>query len=201
MEEPDDELVRRARDGEGPAFEALVRRHQERIYRLARRICNDERDAEEALQDAFLQAYRNLGGFRGDSAFTTWLHRIAVNAALMRRRARRSEPTESLEEYLPRFEASGMHLGGLEADALARSAVPPADVLVHRRELAERAEEAIARLPEMYRVPFVLRDLQELSTAEVAEVLELEPAAVRQRVHRARLMLRGFLADLAGGFA
>ena len=112
----------------------------------------------------------------------------------MLRRARRRRPTESLEPFLPRFDADGVHL----ATPAELQIASRADELMDRRILAEKAQAAIARLPDLYRDAFVLRDLEEMSTADVADALGVEPATVRQRVHRARLMLRGYLSDLVG---
>ncbi len=191
--EPSDEaLAARAAAGDDLAFEALVIRYQARIYRLATRMVGSDSDAPDVVQNAFLQAYRGLASFRGDSRFSTWLYRIATNAALMHRRGRSRRPVESLEEYLPRFDSDGLHCATPEEIQLAIHVEDRID----RTRLASSAREALDRLPEMYRDPFVLRDLEELSTAEVGEVLGLEPATVRQRVHRARLMLRGYLNHL-----
>jgi len=112
----------------------------------------------------------------------------------MHRRARRRRPVESLESFLPEFDAAGRHRHPpAELQVAAR-----ADELLDRHFLAEHATAALDRLPDLYRSAFVLRDLEECSTAEVAEVLGVEPATVRQRVHRARLMLRGYLSALVG---
>ena len=190
--EPTDEiLAARAAAGDDRAFEAIVARYEGRVFRLACRLTS-ESDAPDVLQETFLQIYRHLPGFRGDSQFGTWVYRIATNAALMLRRARARRPAESLEAYLPRFDADGVHVDTpAELQAASR-----ADELLDRQVLAERARAVIARLPDLYRDAFVLRDLEEMTTAEVAEVLKIEPAAVRQRVHRARLMLRGYLSEL-----
>lgn len=193
--EPGDEaLAQRAAEGDESAFEALVTRFQGRVYRLARRLTGSEGDAEDVLQETFLQAYRGLASFRGEARFSTWLFRIATNSALMLNRRHARRPVESLEEYAPRFDAGGRH--ALDEEALARAA--RADEILDRRRLAVHAREGIGRLPEIYRTAFVLRDLEELPTAEVAAVLGIEAAAVRQRVHRARLLLRGFLSHLVG---
>lgn len=112
----------------------------------------------------------------------------------MHRRARGRRPSESLEQLLPHFDANGMHRA--TPDELRLPA--RADELIDQKLLAERARAALSRLPDMYRDPFVLRDLEELTTAEVGETLGLDPATVRQRVHRARLMLRGYLSELVG---
>jgi RNA polymerase sigma-70 factor (ECF subfamily) len=194
---PDDDegIAARAAAGDESAFETLVRRHQGRAYRLAYRLVGPDGDAQDAVQEAFLQVYRKLPSFRGEARFSTWLFRIVTNAALMQRRGRRRRPAESLEEYLPRFDADGRH-EGTPAQLAAACGV---EERLDRTRLAEKARLAVDRLPDAYRAAFVLRDLEELPTAEVGAVLGLEPAAVRQRVHRARLMLRGYLSDLAGG--
>ena len=193
-DETDEALAARAAAGEEPAFEELVARYQMRVYRLACRLTGDETEAKDVLQEAFLAAYRGLPGFRADSRFSTWLYRIATNAALMHRRARARRPAESLDQFLPRFDGDGCHVAE-PADLLAASR---ADELLDRKLLAEKARAGLDRLPDIYRDAFVLRDLEEMETAEVAEFLGIDAAAVRQRVHRARLMLRGYLGDLVG---
>jgi RNA polymerase sigma-70 factor, ECF subfamily len=172
----DEDLAARAAAGDEPAFEALLCRYEARVYRLAFRLTGNQGDAQDILQEAFLAAYRGLSAFRRESRFSTWLYRIATNAALMHRRARMRRPFESLTAFLPRFDEDGVHAGA------------PADL---------RAA-SLDRLPSPYRAAFVLRDLEEMTTEEVAELLGLTAAAVRQRVHRARLMLRGYLSDLVG---
>jgi RNA polymerase sigma-70 factor (ECF subfamily) len=192
--EPSDEaLAARAAAGDDSAFEAIVGRYQARIYRLACRLTSDT-DAPDVMQETFLQVHRHLPTFRGESQLGTWLYRIATNAALMHRRARRRRPAESLEVFLPRFDARGRHT----ATPAELQVASRADELLDRRVLAGKARDGLARLPDLYRDAFVLRDLEELSTADVAQALGVEPATVRQRVHRARLMLRGYLSDLVG---
>jgi len=192
--EPSDEtLAARAAAGDDSAFEIIVERYQARVYRLACRLTSDT-DAPDVLQETFLQVHRHLRSFRGESRFGTWLYRIASNAALMRRRVKARHPVASLDDFLPRFDARGIHA----ATPAELRVVSHADELLDRQFLAEKAREAIAQLPDLYRDPFVMRDLEEMSTAEVAQVLGLDPATVRQRVHRARLMLRGCLSDLVG---
>ena len=193
--EPSDEaLAARAAAGDEPAFEEIVRRYQGRVFRLASRLTGSETDAADVLQETFLRVYRGLRSFRGESRFGTWLYRIATNAALAHRRARSRRPAESLEAFLPRFDGDGGHL----STPAELQSVTRVDELLDRRVLAEKARAGIERLPDLYREAFVLRDLEEMPTGEVAEVLGLEPATVRQRVHRARLMLRGYLAELPG---
>jgi RNA polymerase sigma-70 factor (ECF subfamily) len=193
--EPTDEaLAARAAAGDEAAFEEIVTRYHARVFRLASRLTGNDADAADVMQDTFLRAYRGLASFRGASRFGTWLYRIATNAALAHRRARARRPSESLEPYLPRFDGNGAHAATpAELQVAAR-----AEEVLDRRLLAEKARAGIERLPELYREAFVLRDLEELKTAEVADVLGLDPATVRQRVHRARLMLRGYLGDLVG---
>jgi RNA polymerase sigma-70 factor (ECF subfamily) len=192
--EPSDEaLAARAAAGDDSAFEAIVGRYQARVYRLACRLTSDT-DAPDVLQETFLQVYRHLPSFRGEAQFGTWLYRVASNAALMHRRASARRPAEPLEAFLPRFDAQGKHV----ATPAELQIASRADELLDSQLLAEKARDGIARLPELYRDAFVLRDLEEMSTADVAHALGLEPATVRQRVHRARLMLRGYLSELVG---
>lgn len=189
----DEVLAARAAAGDAGAFEAIVERYQARVYRLACRLTSDT-DAPDVLQETFLQVYRHLPSFRGESQFGTWLYRIATNAALMHRRASARRPSEPLDQFLPRFDEQGMH----RATPAELQVVSRADELLDRQFLAGKVREVIARMPDIYRDAFVLRDLEELSTADVARLLDIEPAAVRQRVHRARLILRGYLSDLVG---
>ena len=192
--EPSDEaLAARAAAGDDHAFETIVERYQARVFRLACRLTSDT-DAPDVLQETFLQVYRHLPRFRSEARFGTWLYRIATNAALMHRRARARRPSEPLDAFLPRFDAQGGHVGTPAELQLAAKA----DELLDRQLLAAKAREVIAMLPDRYRVAFVLRDLEDMTTADVAETLGIDPATVRQRVHRARLMLRGFLSDLVG---
>jgi len=193
-ESSDESLAAQAAGGDAAAFEALVVRYQHRVFRLACRLTS-ETDAPDVVQDAFVQVYRHLATFRGGAQFSTWLYRIATNAGLMHRRARARRPAESLDEFLPRFDADGR----LEDTPDALRIASRVDELLDRRVLAKKAQAAVDRLPDLYREAFVLRDLEELSTADVAQVLGVDSATVRQRVHRARLMVRGYLSELAGG--
>jgi RNA polymerase sigma-70 factor (ECF subfamily) len=190
----DEELAARAAAGDADAFETLVGRHEARVYRLAYRLTGSDADARDVLQEAFLAAYRGLPSFRGAARFSTWLYRITTNAALMSRRARRRRSTESLEEFLPQFDEHGRHAPEV---AELRAASQASDLL-DEKLLAEQARAALERLPDLYREAFVLRDLEELNTNEVASLLGIDAATVRQRVHRARLMLRGYLSHLVG---
>ena len=193
--DPSDEvLAAQAAAGDDPAFEALVSRYQRRVFRLACRLTN-ETEAPDVVQETFIQVYRHLSTFRGSAQFSTWLYRIATNAGLMHRRARARRPAEPLDEFMPRFDVDG-RLAQTPDSLRITSRV---EELMDRQVLAKKVQAALDRLPDLYREAFVLRDLEELSTADVARVLGVEPATVRQRVHRARLMVRGYLSELARG--
>jgi RNA polymerase sigma-70 factor (ECF subfamily) len=191
----DEDLLSRARAGDQASFAELVRRHTRVAYRVALRLTGNPSDAEEVLQEAFLSLHRNLDGFRGDAKLSTWIYRIVVNAALMHLRARRRRIVElPIEDYLPAFDATGTW-ARLDTDY---SCAARADEVVERQELARFALQAVAELPELYRVPFVLRDLEGLDGEEAAQLLDLDAATLRQRLHRARLMLRARLNQLVG---
>ncbi|MGH8648664.1 MAG: sigma-70 family RNA polymerase sigma factor [Burkholderiales bacterium] len=177
-------LVDRALAGETQAFEELVHRHQGRVYRTTLSVtCNPE-DAEDALQDTFLNAYKHLREFRRDSRFTTWLTRIAINAALQKLRRRRENV--SLDE--PDFPES-MHMPKHFENWQQNP-----EQLYAAEELRRIVQEAIAAVPPTYRVVLVLRDIAEMDTVETAEVLGLTIAAMKSRLLRARLMVRDHLA-------
>lgn len=182
----DESLVARARAGARGAFDALVARHERRIYRLAIRMSHNPADAEEIAQETFLHAHRSLATFEGGSRFATWLYRIAVNEALMRRRAAQRRPTDSLDELL-RARGDGVVYGRSPPAAAA-------DALLDEKSLAEAVRQALAELDDSQRAALVLRDLEGLSSEEAASVLGLTPATVRQRAHRARLRLKDRLA-------
>jgi RNA polymerase sigma-70 factor (ECF subfamily) len=187
---PDAELVARAARGDAAAFGALVERHERRAYGLAFRLLRDRADAEEVVQEAFLAALEHLRGFRGDAGFGTWLHRVTANAALMRLRKRRTAPVVPLDEArlegeLPRYDAAGHLDAGPQHDWSKR-----ADEQLHDGEIRRAVEEAVANLPEDYRITFLLRDVEGMSIEDMAEVLGVSVPAVKSRLHRARLVLR-----------
>lgn len=181
---PDAELVKLAQAGDTRGFDELVRRYQEKVYRLCFKILRHEDDASEALQDAFLSAFRGLRNFKAESTFSTWLYRIATNASLMKYRKRRDGHI-SLEQSQSSNENS-------ETMQLPDWSQQPAQDLLDA-ETREVMAEGIQRLPEELRTVFVLRDVQDMSNAEVAEVLGLSVAAVKSRLHRARRSLRDWL--------
>ncbi|MEE9304913.1 MAG: sigma-70 family RNA polymerase sigma factor [bacterium] len=175
-------LVEQCRAGDEEACEALVRQYQERVFALISRMTGDPDRVEDIAQEVFLKAFRSLKSFRGGSRFYTWLYRITVNTVLntMRSQGRRQET--SLDA-----------LGGLEVQADAD--MEPAEVTA-RLELARRVREAIDQLEEPYRVIIYLRELEDLSYEEIAEVVELPVGTVKSRLFRARQHLKGLLQDL-----
>ena len=184
---PDEaELVAGLRRGDEAAFELLVRTYGGRLLQVARRFLREE-DARDALQEAFLSAFKSIGRFDGKSKISTWLHRIVVNSALMRLRKKSTKMEESLEPLLPTFLEDGH-----------RAAPGPAwpespEEVVGREQLRDIVRQAIDQLPVKYRSVVLLRDIEELSGAETGELLGLTPNAVKVRLHRARRALREIL--------
>jgi RNA polymerase sigma-70 factor (ECF subfamily) len=169
------------------AFEAMVRLHGGRLLSVARRICGNEDDARDALQSAYLSAFRSVGRFEGSSQLSTWLHRIVVNTALMKLRTRRRKPEEQIEALLPAFQEDGHHVEQFSEWAM------PADRLLEREDVRTMVRSCIAQLPENYREVLLLRDIEELSTDEVARMLCATPTAIKVRLHRARQALSTLL--------
>jgi RNA polymerase sigma-70 factor, ECF subfamily len=169
-----------------PPLEEVLQEYAPRVYSLARRMLGNEADAEDVTQEVLLQVVRKLPTFRGEAAFPTWLHRVAVNAALAFRRKRAArEQHRAPEGLLDRQEERRASPG-------ASPAPPERLVLAHERQ--RLIEEAIASLPEIYRDVYVLADIEQLPNAEIASLLELGVPAVKSRLHRARLMMRDALA-------
>jgi RNA polymerase sigma-70 factor, ECF subfamily len=183
----DDALVERARTRNLAAFEELVDRHEERLYRVAMRLLRNENDAREVLQDALLSAWQNLSGFAGRAQFGTWIYRVTVNGALMLLRSRRRRPTVSVEELAPAAldDAIDESLRDSGGDWSKRP-----DEQLQSGELKDHIEAALDQLPEILRLVFLLRDVEGLSTEETAEVLSVSVPTVKTRLHRARLALR-----------
>jgi len=180
-------LVERLRAGDQDAFETLVRQYGGRMLAAARRLLGTEDDARDAVQEAFLAAFRAIDTFAGAARLSTWLHRIVLNAALMKLRSRRRRREESIEDLLPRFDEDGYWAE--PASAWDTSS----DVLLERRETRTMVRNAIDRLPANYRSVLLLRDIEELDTDEVASLLGVTPNAVKTRLHRARQALRTLL--------
>lgn len=190
--------------GDDRAFERLVRAQVGRLHAVALRLVQNPADADEVVQEAFLSAYRNLASFRGDARLETWLHRIVVNAALQRLRRRKRQvgaggsvgadsPDHSgadvadVDELLPRFQENGY------PEHFHRPWVQTTEELAARAETREQVRRMIDKLPDNYRTVLILRDIEELDTSAVAELLELTPGAVKVRLHRARQALRNLL--------
>jgi len=182
----DEEVVERVSSGEHALFELLIRRHDQRVYRAIRSLLQDEDEVEDAMQQAWCAAYASLGAFEGGCAFSTWLTRIALNEALARLRRRRR-----LREV--RDENGEGNLVPFAAESPEGQAAT--------RELARMLEEAVDALPDLYRTTFVLREVEGLATAEVADCLGVSEEAVKVRLHRARLALRRALYARAGAAA
>jgi len=180
-ERSDGELVELTLGGDNRAFDELVLRYRDRVYRLSHKILRHEDDAAEALQDAFLSAYRGLPNFKRESRFSTWLYRIATNASLMKLRRRR-------EGHISYEQSQGAH-GDAEPLAIADWSAQPLEELLDA-ETRELLEREVHHLPPNEREVFVLRDIMEQSNADVAAELGLSVAAVKSRLHRARLHLR-----------
>jgi RNA polymerase sigma-70 factor (ECF subfamily) len=195
--------------GDDRAFERLVRAHVGRLHAVALRLLQNPADADEVVQEAFLSAYRNLPGFRGEARLETWLHRIVVNAALQRLRRRKRKIEEAVfsrgavesgqvvddggaevmdvDELLPRFQENGY------PEQFHRPWVQTTEELATRAETREQVRRMIDKLPDNYRTVLILRDIEELDTSAVSDLLELTPGTVKVRLHRARQALRNLL--------
>jgi RNA polymerase sigma-70 factor, ECF subfamily len=178
-------LVGLAQDGDTCAFDELVRRYQDRVYRLTYEILRQEDDAAEALQDTFLSAYRGLGDLHAETAFPAWLYRIATNASLMKYRVQRDQEAALTPSGSPQEGVASM----LPPDWLAQ---PPEELLT--TETREVMAEGLRRLHEELRAVFVLRDIQGLTDAEAGAILKLSVSAVKARLHGSRLFLRDWLS-------
>lgn len=188
LPETDAALVAGLQAGDAGAFETLVRRHSAPLLRLARRFLGNEEDARDALQDALIAVHRSIRSFEGNAMLSTWLHRVVVNACLMRLRARRRRPDEcDIESLLPAFKEDGHQLEP------STPWTETAESMLERAETRALVRECIATLPDAYRIVLHLRDIEELSTEETAEILGITRNAVKIRLHRARQALRTLL--------
>jgi RNA polymerase sigma factor (sigma-70 family) len=186
-------IARRVAGGDRRAFEALMRRYNRRLYRLARAYLRDDAEAKDALQDAYLSAYRSIGQFRGDAALATWFSRLVLNACAARKR--RSTRRENIVPLVSFYH----HMN--EIAVIADAGQGPENLLA-RTQIRGVLEQKVSELPEIFRVVFVLRSVEELSVEEIAATLSIAPETVRSRHFRAKGLLREALAkeiDLAEG--
>jgi RNA polymerase sigma-70 factor, ECF subfamily len=175
------ELVNGFRSGNNACFVEIVDRYSQKAHNLALRITRNQEDAEEILQDVFVTVFNKIDKFEGKSAFSSWLYRITVNTAFMKLRKRKQSPAVSLEEISQGVQENWVGTRSDNADT---------NYISSRHELREALERAINRLPDEYKVIFVLRDVDGLSNQEVGDILNLSVPAVKSRLHRSRLMLR-----------
>jgi RNA polymerase sigma-70 factor (ECF subfamily) len=180
-------LLRALRANEAWAFETMVRLFGGRLLAVARRFVRNDEDAKDVVQSAYLSAFKALDAFEGSAQLSTWLHRIVVNTALMKLRSERRKPEGSIEDLLPSFLEDGHHVEQF-SDWSA-----PADVLLERSETRRTVRACVEQLPDNYRTVLLLRDIEERSTQEVAEMLMMTPTAVKVRLHRARQALSTLL--------
>lgn len=188
-------LLARLRRGDASAFEQLVRDHAARLLGVARRFLHNDADAGDAVQDAFMSAFKAIGGFAGGASLGTWLHSIVVRAALMKLRSRRRRPEQAIEDLLPQYTADGHRVQpgpGWCNDVEERA---------ERDENAQIIRQCIDQLPLQYRTVLLLRDIEEFDTEETARLLGINPNAVKTRLHRARQALRTLLDPYFGAAA
>ena len=175
------ELILAVQQGDQAAFEELVHCYEKKVYSLCYRMLGNDKDAEEAAQDTFLAVWRGVGEFRRESAFSTWLYRLASNACIdLLRRSKRTA-------------MNGVSLDGDEAALSVRDNAATPQEVVEQKEMRTLIEEGLAALPEDYRRVLILRELQQMSYAEIAQAAELELGTVRSRISRARQLLRNYL--------
>ena len=185
----DEEIVSRVLHGETALFEIIMRRYNQRLYRVARAILRNDGEAEDVMQDAYVRAYEHLDQFAGKAAFSTWLTRIAVHEALARKRRM------GRQEELDALQMNGDSMG------ILKSSAPSPEAETAQLQARQLLETAIDALPEAYRAVVVMREVEELSVAETAETLGVSEAVIKTRLHRAHAMLRKELYSRAQGRA
>ena len=186
-ERDDPELVAALRAGDFSAFEKIVREQARGLVAVARRLLRNEDDAREAVQDAFVAAFRSCRRFEGGSRISTWLHRIVVNACLMRLRSQRQRVEVSIDGWLPQFLPDGHH----EASFVDWSNT--AHAMIEQEETRALVRQCIDQLPDAYRAVLLMHDIEGMAVGEVAAALNISPNAVHIRLHRARQALRTLL--------
>ncbi|WP_282606392.1 RNA polymerase sigma factor [Pelagibius sp. Alg239-R121] len=186
----DEQLARDARSGELHAFEAIMRRYNQRFFRLARSVTATDSDAEDALQDAYVRAFTNLESFEGRSTFSTWLSRIVLNEALGRTRRGQREREQFSQIQGDRLSNDDVVV------PFDRDAPENPEALAERGQVRGLIEQAINRLPEGFRSVFVLRVVEQLSIEETAKILQIPEATVKTRTHRAKQQMKAQLQDM-----
>jgi RNA polymerase sigma-70 factor (ECF subfamily) len=184
IKDKDFELIRAINAGQFDRFPDLVKRYEQKLYNFSFRMCRDATDAEDTVQETFLNVFRYLKDFRYETKFKNWLYRVAASTCIKKRRKSKFAPEReiSLDEFYPQGEAE-------VPDQVPKWAQMPLEKLLNN-ELLDKISEAIFTLPEKYRLVIVLRDIEGFSTAETAQILSLSDANVKVRLHRARLFLR-----------
>jgi len=184
IKDKDIELIRAINSGQFDRFPELVKRYEHKLYNFSFRLCRDAADAEDSVQETFLNVFKYLKDFRYETKFKNWLYRVAASACIKKRRKSKFAPERelSLDEFIPQDKAD-------VPDQVPEWALMPLDKLLND-ELLDKINEAIFKLPEKYRLVIVLRDIEGFSTAETAQILNLSDANVKVRLHRARLFLR-----------
>ena len=191
------ELIGRMQAGDASAVADLSSTYGPRIHQLAFRYMKNWEDAEEVTQDVLMKVFRKIDAFRGDAALSSWIYRITFNTAMSRLRTGKASRAAEQQQWQ---EATSDDLAGMPIqDPADWSSL--ADDHVMRREMRERLIKALTTLPEVYRTPVVLRDIQGMSTEEASAVLRVKPQTLKSRLHRGRLILRQVLAEFAGGVA
>ena len=184
IKDKDFELIQAINSGQFDRYSDLVKRYEQKLYNFSLRMCRDAADAEDTVQETFINVFRYLKNFRYETKFKNWLYRVAASTCIKKRRKSKFAPERelSLDEFFPQDEAE-------VPDQVPKWALMPLDKLLND-ELLDKIKEAIFTLPEKYRLVIVLRDIEGFSTAETAQILNLSDANVKVRLHRARLFLR-----------
>jgi len=189
IKDKDFELIRAINSGQHVRFQELVKRYEQKLYNFSLRMCRDPADAEDTIQETFLNVFRYLKNFRYETKFKNWLYRVAASACIKKRRKSKFAPERelSLDEFFPQDDTE-------IPDQVPKWALMPLDKLLND-ELLDKINQAIFSLPEKYRLVIVLRDIEGFSTAEAAQILNLSDANVKVRLHRARLFLKDMLKE------
>lgn len=182
-------LVKEMQEGKAEAFEQMVKSYQKRVYSLAYNLMRDQSEAEDVTQEVFLRVFNNIKKFLGKAAFSSWIYRITLNVSFMRLKKRKKNKQISIDSVLPDYQKNGFIQGSINDWSKIAN-----DVLLSS-ESAKVIKDAINLLPEKEKVVFILRDVEELSTERVCEILDLTVPAVKSRLHRSRLFLRKRLSN------